>query len=189
MCEYKETWQIHDCNQDVLYYYYTCVTWIMKCLHQTLNCILNIKQWLHITWLQIKIYSNGNQLYAQNQTSNLFQFKIKLSLLMCVLFYLSFVCISAYANVYFKPTIIKQNIKIILLQNNIHMSRSIAGVPFDSVGRFQATLLLRTTCMCLCCNGVASCVVAWQTKNQKPKPLVSLSSFLFHPTLHSQRHS
>ena len=79
---------------------------------------------------------------------------------MCVLFYLSFVCISAYANVYFKPTIIKQNIKIILLQNNIHMSRSIAGVPFDSVGRFQATLLLRTTCMCLCCNGVASCVVA-----------------------------
>jgi len=29
---------------------------------------------------------------------------------------------------------------------------------FDSVRRFQATLLLRTTCMCLCCNGVASCV-------------------------------
>ena len=40
---------------------------------------------------------------------------------MCVLFYLSFGCISAYANVYFQPTIIKQNIKIILLQNNIHM--------------------------------------------------------------------
>ena len=38
---------------------------------------------------------------------------------MCVLFCSSFVCISAYANVYSKKTIIKQNIKIIL----------IAGVP------------------------------------------------------------
>jgi len=38
---------------------------------------------------------------------------------MCVLFYSSFVCISAYANVYFQTTIIKQHIKIIL----------IAGVP------------------------------------------------------------
>jgi len=38
---------------------------------------------------------------------------------MCVLFYASFVCISAYANVYLKTTIIKQNIQIIL----------IAGVP------------------------------------------------------------
>jgi len=34
---------------------------------------------------------------------------------MCVLFYSSFVCISAYANVYFKTTIIKQNIKITLI--------------------------------------------------------------------------
>jgi len=41
---------------------------------------------------------------------------------MYVLFYSSFVCISAYANVYFKRTIINQNIKIILLENNIHMS-------------------------------------------------------------------
>jgi len=38
---------------------------------------------------------------------------------MCILFYSSLVCISAYANVYFKITITKQNIKIIL----------IAGVP------------------------------------------------------------
>ena len=51
---------------------------------------------------------------CQNQTSNLFQFKIKMSLFMRVLFYLFFVCISAYANVYFKTTIIKQNIKIML---------------------------------------------------------------------------
>jgi len=44
-----------------------------------------------------------------------------MSLYMCVLFYSSFVCISAYANVYSKITIIKQNIKII--------PRLIAGVP------------------------------------------------------------
>jgi len=44
---------------------------------------------------------------------------------------LSFVCISAYANVYFKTTIIKQNIKIVL----------IAGVP--RARRFRASLLLR----------------------------------------------
>ena len=44
---------------------------------------------------------------------------INLILFMCFLFYSLFVCISAYANVYFKTTIIKQNTKIIL----------IAGVP------------------------------------------------------------
>jgi len=38
---------------------------------------------------------------------------------MCVFFYSSFVCISTYANVYFKTTIIKPNKKIILT----------AGVP------------------------------------------------------------
>jgi len=46
---------------------------------------------------------------------------------MCVLFCSSFVCISAYANVYFKTTIIKQNIKIVLLQNNIHVSKIHCG--------------------------------------------------------------
>jgi len=45
--------------------------------------------------------------------------KINMLLYMCVLFYSSFFCISAYANVYFKTTIIKENIKITL----------IAGVP------------------------------------------------------------
>ena len=53
---------------------------------------------------------------------------------------------------------------------------SIAGVPFDSVGRFWATLLLRTTCMCLWCNWVASCVGALQTKNQKPKTKLRFSN-------------
>jgi len=38
---------------------------------------------------------------------------------MCVLFFSSFVCISAYANIYFKTKIIKQNIQTILT----------AGVP------------------------------------------------------------
>ena len=42
-----------------------------------------------------------------------------MSLSMCVLFYSSFDCIPAYANIYFKTTIIKKNTKIIL----------IAGVP------------------------------------------------------------
>ena len=42
---------------------------------------------------------------------------------MCVLFYSSFVCIPAYANVYFKTTIMKQNTKIML----------IAGVPSSSL--------------------------------------------------------
>jgi len=41
-------------------------------------------------------------------------------------------------------------------------------VPFDSVRRFRATLLLRTTCMRLWGNWFASCVAALQTKNQKP---------------------
>ena len=50
---------------------------------------------------------------------NLFQFKIDLSLFRCVLFYLSILCISAYAMVNSKTTIFKQNIKKIL----------IAGVP------------------------------------------------------------
>ena len=38
--------------------------------------------------------------------------------------------------------------------------RSIAGVPLDSDGRIQASLLLRTTCMRSCCSWIASCVVA-----------------------------
>ena len=65
---------------------------------------------------------------------------------MCVLFYSSFVCMSAYANVF--STIICKFIR----QINIQMSGVIAGVLFDSAGRFWDTLLLRTTCMRLCCN-------------------------------------
>jgi len=64
---------------------------------------------------------------SQNQTSNLFQFKINQSLFICDWSYSSFVCISAYANVCFKTTFIKPNMTIILLQNNIHMSEVHCG--------------------------------------------------------------
>jgi len=74
------------------------------------------------------------------------------------------------------------NIRIVILwistseSTNMHIHhfkttficpRSIAGVLFDSVRRFRASVLLHTTCVHLCCNWVASCVSAWQTKNQK----------------------
>jgi len=45
-----------------------------------------------------------------NQTLNLLQFVTNLVLCIYVLFYSLFVCTSAYANVYFKTTIIKHNI-------------------------------------------------------------------------------
>ena len=74
---------------------------------------------------------------CQNQTSNLFLFKINLSWSMCVLFYSSFVCISVYANVYSKTMIIKQNIKIIL----------IAGVPSSQA--FSGFLITAPPSVCV----------------------------------------
>jgi len=56
---------------------------------------------------------------------------------MCVLFYSSFVCTSAYANVYFKTTIRKQNIKTIL----------IAGVPSSQA--LPGFLITATPCVCV----------------------------------------
>jgi len=62
--------------------------------------------------------------------------------------------------------------------------RSIAGVPFDSAGRFRATLLLRTTCMRSCCTWIASCVATSQTKNQKVQTQgLSQSSSTLSPPL------
>jgi len=92
--------------------------------------------------------------------------KSKFNLLqsICVYFDSSFVYMSAYANVYCK-TICK------CIRQSIFIGpRSIAEVPFDSARHFRATLLLRTTCMRLWGNWVASCVVALQTKNQKIAP-------------------
>jgi len=78
-----------------------------------------------------------------------------------------------------------------LLQNNNHQTkhknnttskehscRSIAGVPFDSVRRFRATLLLRTTCMR---RWVIELLAVWRhykpkTKNQKPKRMAENTS-------------
>jgi len=54
--------------------------------------------------------------------------------------------------------------------------RSTAVVPFDSAGRFRTSLsrLLHTTYMHSCCNWIASCVAAWQTKNQKPSHITQI---------------
>jgi len=52
--------------------------------------------------------------------------------------------------------------------------RSIAGVPFNSVGRFQASLLLHTTCMRSYCNWIATCVAAYQTTKHKSKAVCVL---------------
>ena len=71
---------------------------------------------------------------------------------MCVLFYLSFVCISAYANVYFKTTIIEQNIKII------------AGVPSS-----QALLGFLITAPPSVCVPDTICTLAVWIQNQKKK--------------------
>jgi len=40
------------------------------------------------------------------------------------------------------------------------MPESIAGVPFDSVGRFRTSQLLRTTYVRSYCDRIASCVAA-----------------------------
>ena len=53
-----------------------------------------------------------------------------------------------------------------LFQTTFMRPRSIARVPFDSVRRFRASLLLHTTCVHLCCNWVVSCVAVYQTKNK-----------------------
>jgi len=61
----------------------------------------------------------NNKYKLQNQLLNLLKFIANVVLCMCVFFYSSFVCISEYANVYFKTTITKPNIKMVLT----------AGVP------------------------------------------------------------
>ena len=92
---------------------------------------------------------------CQSETLNLVQIKINLLLFMCVLYYSSFVCISAYANVYFKTTIIKQNIKIIL----------IVGVPSS-----QALLgFLITAPPSVCVPDVIGVLAVWIQKQNKTK--------------------
>jgi len=92
--------------------------------------------------------------------------KSKLNLLwsIFVLFYSSFVCMSAYANVYFKT------ICECIRQKIFMCPRSIAAVPFDSVRRFRATLLLRTT---VCVTEVIELLAVWRYYKPKTKTLPS----------------
>ena len=62
--------------------------------------------------------------------NNVCKSKLKIFWSICVLFYSSFVCMSAYANVYFKTICECKRQKIFMCL------RSIAGVPFDSDRRF-----------------------------------------------------
>jgi len=57
------------------------------------------------------------------------------------------------------------NIQIHHFKTTLMRARSIAGVPFDSVGGFRGSLLLHTTCVRSC---RPSCVAA---KDQKKKAL------------------
>ena len=52
------------------------------------------------------------------------------------------------------------NIQIQYFKTTFMCPRSIAGVPFGSVRRFQASLLVHTTCVRSCCIWCANCVTA-----------------------------
>jgi hypothetical protein len=95
-------------------------------------------QWLNRHMTEMKIHCNSKKHKQWNATikHQIYSNSINLLLFMCVLFYSSFVCISAYANVYFKTTIMKQNIKIIPLQNNFYVSEVHCG----SAVRFSQAL-------------------------------------------------
>jgi len=73
---------------------------------------------------------------------------------MCVLFYSLFACISAYANVIFKITIIKQNIQII----------PIAGVPMSQA--FPGYLITAPPSVCV--PDVIGALAVW-IQNQKKR--------------------
>jgi len=87
---------------------------------------------------------------------------------MCVLFFLSNVCIPAYANVYFKTTIIKQNIKIIL----------IAGVPSSQA----LPGYLITAPPSVCVPDVLGVLVVWIQKQNQISRLVLAEFFPRFPS-------
>ena len=109
-----------------------------------------------MTEIKMHCNSKNHKNEVPNSNTKLFQFKINLSLFMCGLFYSSFVGISAYANVYFKTTIIKQNIKTIL----------IAGVPLSQA----LPGFLITAHPSVCVPHVIDVLVVW-IQNQKKKML------------------
>ena len=94
-----------------------------------------------------------------NQTLNILQSKINLLLCICVLFYSSFVHISAYANVYLKTTIIKQNMTIII----------IAGVPSSQGLPYYCTPPL-------CVPAVLGALAVWRYNETKKKLLKRVGS-------------
>ena len=118
--------------------------------------------WIHWnsteTWLiskQLVIVIHMLKINNEMPNSNIKFSTIKHNLLVsCVLFYSSFVCIYAYANVYFKTTIIKQNIKIRLL----------AGVPSS-----QALLGLLITAPPSVCVSAVPWLLALAVWIQNPK--------------------
>jgi hypothetical protein len=112
-------------------------------------------------------------LEIKHQTLNLLQFITNLVLCMCVLFYSSFVCISAYANAYFKTTIIKQNTEIIL----------IAGVP--SCQALPGFLITAPWPPSVCIPAVLGALAVW-IQNQIKKNLSCLS---LHLQLYSHRYA
>jgi len=87
---------------------------------------------------------------------------------MCVSFYSLFICIPAYANVYFKTTIIKQNIKIIL----------IAGVPSSQA----LPGYLITAPPSVCVPDVLGVLAVW-IQNPKKKKKISSKIHASPPTL------
>jgi len=97
-----------------------------------------------------------------NQTLNLLESKIHLLLCMCVLFYESFVCIPAYANVQFSTTIIKQNIRIIL----------IAGVPSSQALPGFLTTAPPSVCVPEVTGALAVWIQKQKTKALSPNTLV-----------------
>jgi len=101
---------------------------------------------------------------CQNQTLHLLQFKINMVLFMCVFFYLSFVCMSACADVYFKTIILKPNLKIIL----------IAGVPSSQA----LPGFLITAPPSVCVPAVLGVLAVW-IQNQKEKNSSLVSRFKY----------
>ena len=97
----------------------------------------------------------NNKYKLQNQSLNLLKFIANLVLCMCVFFYSSFVCISEYANVYFKTTITKPNIKIILT----------AGVPSSQA----LPGFLITAPPSVCESAVLGAVAVWIQNRNKIK--------------------
>ena len=93
---------------------------------------------------------------CQNQTLNLLQSKINLFLCMCVLFHFSFVCTSAYANVYFKTAFNQHS----CVRGPLRECRSI---------RSGASGLSYYCAPLVCISAVIDSLAVWRHNKTKPK--------------------